>query len=87
MEDVSHPMATLLFGRHIVKWPFFPFVGRLGGIIISGDPQTLEVSGSIVGTFSVCCKLKSLHYIFFGEVLLGFMVLMMIVFIMPYSRS
>ena len=35
-------------------------MGRLGGIIIIWDPQVLERVDSHIGTFSVCCKLKSL---------------------------
>jgi len=48
----------------------FAFSGRLGGIIIIWDPQVLELVDSYIGTFSVCCKLKSL-FDDFVRVLLG----------------
>ena len=52
-------MVSLRGQRH-VQWLYLPSVECSGGIIIIWDPQVLELVDSHIGTFSVCCKLKSL---------------------------
>ena len=60
MEHGSCPIAISLRGHCPVKWLSQPSVGRLRGIIVVGDPHTLELIDSKVGYFSVCRKFKSL---------------------------
>jgi len=61
MEDVSHPTAISLQGCRPVKWLCLSSMGRPGGIITIWDPQTLELMYKRIGSFSVCCKFKSLQ--------------------------
>jgi len=39
----------------------FPLVGCSGGIIIIWDPYVLELVDSRMGSFSMCCRFKSLQ--------------------------
>ena len=61
MEVVGHSVVVSLWGCRQVQWLFLPSVGRSGGIIIMWDPQVLEIEDSCIGSFSVCCKFKSMH--------------------------
>ena len=44
-----------------IGWLYLPSVGRSGGIIVIWDPQVLELGESRIGSFSVCCRFKSLE--------------------------
>jgi len=61
MEVVTRFIAIRLWGRRLVEWIHLPLVGRSGGIIILWDPQILELVDSGIGSFSICCKFKSLE--------------------------
>jgi len=61
MEVVTRSIAISLWGRRPVEWIHLPLLGRSGGIIILWDPQILELVDSCIGSFSVCCKFKSLE--------------------------
>jgi len=61
LEVVGCPVVVSLWGRRQVLWPFLPSVGRSAGIIIIWDPQFFELEDFKIGSFSVCCKFKSLH--------------------------
>jgi len=61
MEVVSHSITISLWGRRPVEWIHLPSVGRSGGIIILWEPLILKLVDSRIGSFSVCCKFKSLE--------------------------
>jgi len=61
MEVVTRSIAINMWGRRPVEWIHLPSVDRSEGIIILQDPQILELVDSCIGSFSVCCKFKSLE--------------------------
>ena len=48
-------------GCQPIEWLYLPSVGRSGGIIVIWDPQVVELGDSRIGSFSICCKFKSLE--------------------------
>jgi len=61
LEVGSCLIAISLWGRRPIELLYLPSVGRSGGIIVIWDPQVLELDDSRIGSFSVCCKFKSLE--------------------------
>ena len=61
LEVVSRSIAVSLWGRRPIEWRYLPSVGRSGGIIVIWDPEVLELGDSRIGSFSVCCKFRSLE--------------------------
>jgi len=61
LDVVSRQVVISLWGRRPSEWLYLPSVGHSGGIIVIWDPQVLELGESRIGSFSVCCRFKSLE--------------------------
>jgi len=60
MEVVTYSITISLWGHCPIEWIYLPSVGCSRGIIVIWDRQILELAYSHIGSFSICCKFKSL---------------------------